>query len=582
MKHLLILLLLTANIPFLFSQENGTFSREFFELSHLGEVHNFASLLNKYQNDPVKTILIRREISLLKENHTNDIISFDPSISLEEDLVERIQRSQIHLNNLEYSQAQEVLNNIKMSDDERSIFQQAEILRIRGCIYSRWNSFYLGLEHLTSAHEKFVSANSISGQIAADYNLVNLYLLFHRFDLFEQHLKGKWQKNHAYIEKHPHVRNRYNSFHAANFSIQGKPDSALLMLRRNLNSFITLGDSANSMKTYLNISFIHAKGNKPDSSLLYLKQAKEYNLELPDKRKHIRMLISLMDLLANKDYQQEVLSLFNYPDMSAYFNDLDQILTSVNNQDLTLHFLWKKTHYHEDRGEIDLSYETMRRESDFLIERQISDTASLQLIRFQLGKQKAENEVLMLVSERQKQQKLIYLISFIVIILLFILFGFYFYKSKKNRFEQQIKALEILRVQEKLSQTEASLNEFKRLTIEKSKLIETIEKNIEIDDENRAKLTSDLHRMKILTNADWNRFQELFSQVYPKMEPLLVEKNIHLSESEKRILMLQKMAFNKEQISSAIGIGSESVRKSIYRLKKKLAPIELDLLLAQF
>jgi len=46
--------------------------------------------------------------------------------------------------------------------------------------------------------------------------------------------------------------------------------------------------------------------------------------------------------------------------------------------------------------------------------------------------------------------------------------------------------------------------------------------------------------------------------------------------------MLQKIGFKKTQISGVIGIGAESVRKSVYRLKKKLDSIDLDLLLAEF
>ncbi|MEJ7678709.1 MAG: helix-turn-helix transcriptional regulator [Segetibacter sp.] len=83
---------------------------------------------------------------------------------------------------------------------------------------------------------------------------------------------------------------------------------------------------------------------------------------------------------------------------------------------------------------------------------------------------------------------------------------------------------------------------------------------------NREKLVS----TTILTENDWQHFRNLFEQVHPGFLYRLREKFTDLSPAEIRLLMLIKLALSSREMANMLGISIESVRKSRYRVRKKL------------
>ena len=76
---------------------------------------------------------------------------------------------------------------------------------------------------------------------------------------------------------------------------------------------------------------------------------------------------------------------------------------------------------------------------------------------------------------------------------------------------------------------------------------------------------------KILTKEDWYNFKEKFNQVYPLFFKSIEEKNIYLTKSEQRLVSLEKLGLDNNQIAKVLGISVESVFVNRYRLRKKIS-----------
>ena len=137
-------------------------------------------------------------------------------------------------------------------------------------------------------------------------------------------------------------------------------------------------------------------------------------------------------------------------------------------------------------------------------------------------------------------------------------------------------------LEEELKLTRTNLEEFRQQLLEKSKIIDAVKGNLNLSSEEQETYHEKMSEMKILTEEDWHKFKKLFEVAHPSMKLFLQENNIELTEGELRILMFYKLKFARKQMGEMLGIGSESIRKAVYRLKKKLEPREIELLLLEF
>jgi DNA-binding CsgD family transcriptional regulator len=74
----------------------------------------------------------------------------------------------------------------------------------------------------------------------------------------------------------------------------------------------------------------------------------------------------------------------------------------------------------------------------------------------------------------------------------------------------------------------------------------------------------------ILTEDEWRDFRRLFEQVQPGFLYRLKEKFPDLSPAEIRLLILTKLNLSTREMAHMLGISMETIRKSRYRLRKKL------------
>ena len=78
-----------------------------------------------------------------------------------------------------------------------------------------------------------------------------------------------------------------------------------------------------------------------------------------------------------------------------------------------------------------------------------------------------------------------------------------------------------------------------------------------------------LFNLVILTEADWEKFQEYFNRAYPGYINKLRTRYPDLTPAEIRLVLLDKMGLSQKETSAILGIGIDGVKKGRYRLKKK-------------
>jgi DNA-directed RNA polymerase specialized sigma24 family protein len=85
-----------------------------------------------------------------------------------------------------------------------------------------------------------------------------------------------------------------------------------------------------------------------------------------------------------------------------------------------------------------------------------------------------------------------------------------------------------------------------------------------------------LNNTAILTDEDWNKFRQLFEQVHKDFFKRLREKLPDLTQAEVRLICLTKLNLGTKQMAGILGVSFDTIRKSRYRLRKKLGLAEED------
>lgn len=120
------------------------------------------------------------------------------------------------------------------------------------------------------------------------------------------------------------------------------------------------------------------------------------------------------------------------------------------------------------------------------------------------------------------------------------------------------------------------LEEFTNQLLEKRRVQELLTKEIDRLNEEIGEVESsggdikNLTSVKILTNEDWYVFKEKFINVYPRFFRDIKQKGYSLTKSEERLLALEKLFLDTNQIASMLAISNDSVTRSRSRLRKKI------------
>lgn len=127
-----------------------------------------------------------------------------------------------------------------------------------------------------------------------------------------------------------------------------------------------------------------------------------------------------------------------------------------------------------------------------------------------------------------------------------------------------------------LASKQQQLKHYTQNLLEKSTIISSITEELEAlksnattADENMEKFGKILH-LKIHTEEEWENFKKAFEEVYPRFFNNLRYKYPTITASELRLAAITKLNLSIKEAATMLGISTESVKQSRYRLKKRI------------
>ena len=149
-------------------------------------------------------------------------------------------------------------------------------------------------------------------------------------------------------------------------------------------------------------------------------------------------------------------------------------------------------------------------------------------------------------------------------------------KAKRDRFEKLLAQSKNELLTKDLELKEQQLTNYVRQVRKKNELLEQLQSELlqkqEIEQvEEKEEVFEKLMKSIILTQQDWEEFKVIFEEVHKNFFTKLRSRQPDLTESEIRLAALTKLNLTAREMAGMLGISPESIKKSRYRLRKKLS-----------
>lgn len=134
-----------------------------------------------------------------------------------------------------------------------------------------------------------------------------------------------------------------------------------------------------------------------------------------------------------------------------------------------------------------------------------------------------------------------------------------------------------------LDRNTKELTTYTQQLLERSKEQQSLKNQLEelkeqVTEKNIVDTVQELLSSKILTKDDWYVFKDKFVKVHPSFFGNIKSKGYKLTKAEERLVALEKLGLDNQEIANILGISVESIFISRYRLRKKIkAPKEISL-----
>lgn len=138
----------------------------------------------------------------------------------------------------------------------------------------------------------------------------------------------------------------------------------------------------------------------------------------------------------------------------------------------------------------------------------------------------------------------------------------------KARQEQEKAGIELNNAQKQLAQYTRNLQEKNRQLEQFSEEIEKFR-----DEQNDISVNDtilQLQQSTILTDEEWDEFRILFEQVHSGFIHRLKDKFPDITPAETRYLVLARLNLTNKEMANILGVGTNAIRNSKFRLRKKL------------
>lgn len=128
----------------------------------------------------------------------------------------------------------------------------------------------------------------------------------------------------------------------------------------------------------------------------------------------------------------------------------------------------------------------------------------------------------------------------------------------------------------KMEENEENLKRLTRILLKKNALLSKMERKI-VEESSQANKSMDqkdfednIFNKHILTDEDWSAFKIYFEKTYPGYLSRLRAEYPDMTEAEERLSLFIKLNLTRKEAAAILGINVDSVKKTRYRVRKRL------------
>jgi len=459
--------------------------------------------------------------------------------------------------------------------------QTASVQNVLGVAYYHLSQYNVALEY-------FLDALKLTEKTGKPRYLANIYtnigLVYHDQNDLDKAL-DYYEKALVYGEQAYDLRmmGRVSNNIGIILNTKGLYDGARIYYEQSLNYKSKVNDEIGASATQQNLAVVYKNlGNLGKANEL-LQQSRKTKEEAGD----------LMGLIQVFDTQIGIwISQKKFAEAMDLLKKSEEILEQINSKEPYINLFHRYKEYYYARGQYDIS-EQWQEKKDSIREVLFNETKSNQLATLQSVYEldKKETEIKLLQNERDNQalQRDIVLILLIGGVIVVIIIGVWFYQRQRQQkamfaAQQKLHDAEIQNAQLRESELKRELEYKNReLTsytinfVQKGQLFEELKENIaSLMNSSESDVAMKLNPLKKVVDSnyqidkEWDDFKLRFEEVHAGFFEQLKAEYPELSNSDLRLCSLLRLNMTMKESAKILGISTDSVKTSRYRLRKKL------------
>ncbi len=332
--------------------------------------------------------------------------------------------------------------------------------------------------------------------------------------------------------------------------------------------FLRLEDKENMYRVNSNLAAWYHTQKQYQKAIAIYKENLEFdaksNRRLSLQRVYYNIAGGYMQL---KEYKNAL----SYIDQALVIAKEQQVKTRISKSYLRRSFILKKLENYKEALE---DYRLHKKYSDSVFNIENAKKVQAMELKYQFNQEKLadslyfakEKSELTLIAKAETAQKRFYFILLLVTIAAGIAIAYLIRRVYRGRAKLATIALE---------KNKQELINYTKQLVAKSKEQEELAKELdklkaEVVEKSSLKKLHEVAAEKILTKDDWYNFKEKFVRAYPSFFESINQKGYQLTQSEERLVAMEKLGLDTRQIANMLAISEDSVMMNRYRLRKKI------------
>lgn len=349
-----------------------------------------------------------------------------------------------------------------------------------------------------------------------------------------------------------------------------------------------LGDKITLARSYINSSIIHTHMQRFTLALEALEKGWLYSKNIDNSHQDMMLNYSILSFVLdslNSSYDLSILQRFGFKNIHQLAQTLVVNCTQTGDYCLSSNIYELLFQYYLEQKNLPKAFEyqgELSRLKDSMFVQQ--KRQSISQFDFKLYTKEKQKELsdkarkIALLEKEKLQEQNILLIGMAVVLILVIVLILINTKRKQLEKEKELTQAKLENTRLILEHKTQDLKYLAQQIIAKNTLIQQLEVDLQklatsslnqAVEQQQEKIQL-LRQQQILTKEDWNHFKHIFAEAHPNLLDCIHQEFAQLTPAELRMFMLLKINLSKQEIAKTLGISTESVRKTQYRLKKKL------------